>query len=285
MSLLKFPLLPEGKHFVAGYTNLKSCLNRPLDVGGCTVFVCKSGKADILFSFKQHNIKAGQVIVTYANDRILTPIQVSEDFEIFHFTTSTDISDDVFYKTSSDLYDFFHFNPILSTTREMHDLLDGWEKQIMWMISAKDQTNIYRFISNSLCNFLLVVETMIRSVQSLSDNTYKRNRKWTLINKFANLLLEHGDIHKDVNFYADKLCITPCYLYKVVSKELDISPKEMIEHYTLQALKILLSTTDLSMKEIAEKLNFEDPSYLNRFFRKHVGITLTDFRASQGSTI
>ncbi|WP_347239665.1 helix-turn-helix domain-containing protein [Providencia rettgeri] len=35
---------------------------------------------------------------------------------------------------------------------------------------------------------------------------------------------------------------------------------------------------NLSIKQIADELNFEDTSYLCRYFKRHTGMTLTGFK-------
>jgi AraC-like DNA-binding protein len=42
--------------------------------------------------------------------------------------------------------------------------------------------------------------------------------------------------------------------------------------------KRLLTNAEMDVKEIAYDLNFEDPSYFTRFFRKNVGTTPEQFR-------
>lgn len=280
MNSFKYPLLPEGEKYVAGYIDLNKCLSRSLDVGGCTLFICKKGSADLSINFKRCRLRPGQVVVVFSSDMILIPIRVSEDFKLFHFSVSINMIDEVLYKSSPDLYEFLYYNPILSPTIEERKLLNGWEQQILWMLRPENSANAYKLISNSLHNFFLALESIASNRLMLSESDYKKSRTWSLLNKFTNLILEHGYMHKDVNFYADKLCITPYYLYKIVRKETQISPKEMIDYFIIAEVKMLLSTTHLSVNEIAETLHFEDPSYLNRFFRRHVGMSLTEFRTN-----
>jgi len=47
--------------------------------------------------------------------------------------------------------------------------------------------------------------------------------------------------------------------------------------------KRLLAHTNLSISEIAYRLNFQDNSYFGRFFKKYVKITPEAFRLSQKS--
>lgn len=46
------------------------------------------------------------------------------------------------------------------------------------------------------------------------------------------------------------------------------------------AIKNYLTYTDLSVKNIAAKLNFDDPSYMCRFFRKMTGVSPMEYKNS-----
>lgn len=83
--------------------------------------------------------------------------------------------------------------------------------------------------------------------------------------------------HK-VAYYADKLCITPNYLNKIINKSLGISASAYIRKRILSEAKALLTITELNINEIAQALGFESANYFIRFFRKHQGITPGEFR-------
>ena len=59
------------------------------------------------------------------------------------------------------------------------------------------------------------------------------------------------------------------------------SAKELIDAAAVLEIKMLLQTTDLSVQEIAYRLRFPDQSYLGRYFRKHAGVSPTDFRSQK----
>lgn len=56
------------------------------------------------------------------------------------------------------------------------------------------------------------------------------------------------------------------------------SPKDLIERQVILEIKALLETSDMSVKEIAEKMNFDDASYMCRFFKRHTGVSFTTYR-------
>ena len=56
------------------------------------------------------------------------------------------------------------------------------------------------------------------------------------------------------------------------------SSSQWIISYTISQAKRLLSQTELSVKEIAEKLGFSEQFTFRKYFKTHSGMSPTDFR-------
>ena len=105
-------------------------------------------------------------------------------------------------------------------------------------------------------------------------------RKEELANKFFELIMKHFKENKDVAFYADKLCITSKYLTMVIKETSGKSAKDWIVEYVILEIKTLLKNTNMNIQEIAIRTNFANQSSLRRFFRKHTGMSLSQYRMS-----
>ena len=116
--------------------------------------------------------------------------------------------------------------------------------------------------------------------ESMLVNTRKDTRKEELANKFFSLIMKHFKENKDVAFYADKLCITSKYLTMVIKETSGKSAKDWIVEYIILEIKALLKNTSLNIQEIAIRTNFANQSSLGRFFRKHTGMSLSQYRMS-----
>lgn len=96
--------------------------------------------------------------------------------------------------------------------------------------------------------------------------------------RFVVLVDEHFRVHRDTRYYADELCITPNYLNEIVRRHVGINAKSYIRDRSIREAKRLLSYTDLTVSEIADELDFENPSYFIRMFRSQTGMTPLQFR-------
>ncbi|HEY9045497.1 MAG TPA: AraC family transcriptional regulator [Ohtaekwangia sp.] len=81
-----------------------------------------------------------------------------------------------------------------------------------------------------------------------------------------------------VSQYADMLYITPGHLNDVIKSTIGKTAKQVIDEKRIMEAKRLLFWGDLSLKEIADYLSFEDDSYFNRYFKKHTGHTPSLFQ-------
>lgn len=98
------------------------------------------------------------------------------------------------------------------------------------------------------------------------------------ISNFINHVNKHFRTAHDAKFYADKMNISPNYLNKIIKKSLGVTPYDYILNHILSEAKILLRLTDISIKELAHQLGFEDANYFIRCFKKVEGITPREYR-------
>lgn len=131
-------------------------------------------------------------------------------------------------------------------------------------------------ILNRELGILLLKAERLRD-QQLSESAQRAESSPRLIT-FRDLLELNYKHHWTAEMYAQSLGFSKKTLGTLTRKHLNRSPKEVIDNRLLLEIKRLLSHTDLSIKEIAVQLGFEDPSNLNKFFKRVHGHTPTSFR-------
>ncbi|MBQ2151347.1 MAG: AraC family transcriptional regulator, partial [Bacteroidales bacterium] len=77
---------------------------------------------------------------------------------------------------------------------------------------------------------------------------------------------------------ADKLCLTPKYLSKLVRSVSGRSGPEWIDSFVLVEAKNMLKYSEMSIKEIVYRLNFPSSSVFYKFFKSHTGQTPSEYR-------
>ena len=93
-------------------------------------------------------------------------------------------------------------------------------------------------------------------------------------------MLENGTYceHREVNWYADKLCVTPKYLSEVSRKISGYAAGYWINRYTVLDISRLLRDRSLTFVRISDMFGFSSPAYFSRYVQQHLGISPTEYR-------
>lgn len=262
--------------FASGNTDFTELKGRKVEPAPGAIFFCLSGKTDLLINQQAYLFSKGDIMILFP-DTVPYITGISDDFKCRFVLMSRNFTDEATARLSTGFFDMIFFNPIIS-----HDETDNVYREIFMTASdiLTEMTNIqhrYIVMRNLMESFFLVLNSRI--LKSRIKNDYsKSGRAQYIFREFWKLMINSCPGERSVSFYADKLCITPYYLNKCVKEIAKTTAKEFIDRQMIIYIKELLHSTTLSINEIAVRLQYEDPSYMCRFFRKRTGMTLTDFR-------
>lgn len=113
-----------------------------------------------------------------------------------------------------------------------------------------------------------------------SDNA--SSRKLEIYMQLIQLIDQYYTCERGVRFYADRLCLSPKYLTSLVKSVSDNSVQELVFKAITKKAISLITTTDKSIKEIADYLNFPNASAFGTFFKKQVGMSPINYRQKEG---
>ena len=88
-----------------------------------------------------------------------------------------------------------------------------------------------------------------------------------------------GGIGISVDSLSKRFNLSARHLNRLFNSELGESPKEVINREKLSRIEALVSTTLLSLGEVAELCGFSDEYAMNKFFRRYTLSNLSSFRA------
>lgn len=125
-----------------------------------------------------------------------------------------------------------------------------------------------------------IFKTVILKIIKLSEANKSLERRQEIAIAFKQLVHLHFNKYKTVDFYADRLAVSINYLNRCVSSVFKKSSKELILEVTIIHSQLLLLETNKSVATIAYELDFADPSYFTRLFKKIVGMSPSDYRGS-----
>jgi len=129
-----------------------------------------------------------------------------------------------------------------------------------------------------LRSVLDLILTTCASLYPYDENRWK-GKGHIVVKKFFQLLEEHFHENLSVAQYADIMALTPNHLTQTVTQLTGKTSSQIIKSKQIIEIKRLLVHTNLSVSEIAAKMNFPDQSYFAKFFKREVGLSPLQFRS------
>ena len=91
-----------------------------------------------------------------------------------------------------------------------------------------------------------------------------------------------GNYRKErmIEFYSEKLFLTPKHLSKVIRERSGKSAGEWIEDHVMLEAKALLKSTDKTIQQISDELKFPSQSFFGKYFKRRAGVSPKEYRKS-----
>ena len=140
------------------------------------------------------------------------------------------------------------------------------------------QSNLMRPLGEKMESRGIVLMLMSRFI---SVATPKSRVKDDRISNAITYIREHLGSRIEVSELADMACMSKDHFTRMFRKETGETPNQYIILRKMEKAELLIVTTEMSVKSVANALGYDDSSYFNRLFRKQTGVTPQQYRESQ----
>ncbi|HEY9542518.1 AraC family transcriptional regulator [Prevotella sp.] len=235
--------------------------------------IVASGQGRVYINLIEHELSP-DTLVFLTPGTIVQPLWINHDFTLKGMVLSIDT---------------LH----MAVGNQLPGFLNG-ERMAGLIAATGDQSDFLGTLFMSLLRSLRqqgasmkVVYALVAAILHAYDDLFQKQkltqisqttRERAIFDKFIYLVNTHGKHEHRLSFYADKLCLTERYLGVVVKQASGVTAKEWIDRAIMAAAQVMLKYSDLPIVEIAMRLNFPNPSFFNKFFRRMKGCTPMEFR-------
>lgn len=233
------------------------------------------GKLDLHINGLSFHIQEHSVIMLLP-DTDLVNVSCSKDLELSVFYISLDFISTYSFLTVLLASDEIKFNPAIQLHSSAKRLIWSTVKLIQDYNSKIKEETTPESVQYLLYALLDLVSKLYLPV--IRNNSLLQTRSQDIIERFFELLNEHGHLQRSVLFYSDHLHLSPQYLSSLIKKETGKPVKQWVSYIVIKNAKELLKTTSLSIKEVSNQLQFVDSSLFCRYFRRCTGITANTYR-------
>lgn len=201
----------------------------------------------------------------------------SRDFELTVYPISRDMVVTLYPYLGSEANASLYYDNFITSAQmgaEINQMLSVDFQQLQLLSRAHNLLERDKMHLHLLIHFYLTFYNGIGRVGSQTGS-----QSFDLVNRFYELFSERESyLHRDTQYFADKLNITVRYLFQVCKNETGRTPKELINDTIVSEIRHTMLTTKLSFQQISLQFNFPDQTAFTQFFKRNTGMTPSEFK-------
>lgn len=251
----------------------------------CGIFLCHEGEVEVSFGDKTYLIRRGDMYI-YAPSTLVRLQRISDDTRGVMVEVQVSYILPVIYRALNvDHLLLLRQHPCVSLPPRRYTLL----ADVLHHLYAKSQSILDELpagrrpqpLQQELLKALGAVacyEVMAAYLATKPLEPVSQGRKDALFAAFMQHLFRHYRQERDVAYYAHALHVSPRYFSTLVRQTSGKTPLQWIVEMVITDARLLLEDSELSIKEVADKLNFPTQSFFGRYFKQYVGVSPKEYR-------
>lgn len=261
---------------------LLDVLKYPFRFDGYMLFFLKRGQLQIDFNLSSFKVKERSLLMVIPGNIVkLTsaPDETLADTDLYFALVSKEFMSGIRFDFQKVFQDSLRVldNPCLTLDDEQVSMAEDYF-QLARKALQSNQPNRQEMLGALLTSFIYMTLGVWTTRLEESSELQASARVQQLTERFLALVTQYHNQEHGVAFYADKLCLTPKYLSKLIKEATGRSAPDWIDSYVILEAKNLLKYSDKSIKEIVSVLNFPSQSAFYKFFKARTGLTPSEYR-------
>lgn len=261
----------------------------PLRFALSGMFICLNGNVTFFLDDTKYEMKKNNIVV-YFPYSILKIIDASEDLYGIMMSVDVNVVQPLLTRiTDVDSILYIRQNPL--TDLSEHDFtaiknyIELYQKhlELSKLYADNNQRRFWQLNNLQIENVKLNLVLQIIMAYADADNGLKNSvdRRDDIVRKFLNDLKDHYLSQHEVSFYSNRQYISMRYFSSVVKQRTGQTPSQWITSILIKEAKKFITESNLTVKEIAEVMNFPNQSYFGKWFKTHVGMGPLEFKKAE----
>lgn len=257
-----------------------SMFKHPSRMDAFAAIFCVSGEAEVQINLKKFVLKSG-TIALHVPENIIQ-IKSSDNLIIYPFIISSEYIQKIHFETKDliNLYMAAKTLPVFPLEYSDIHILEKYY-YLLESILQTDTNYKNKITIGIVTSFMYKIYEIL--VNKLKENEYKHKvpeRCEIVFDDFIKELNLYKGTKHSLSFFAERLNLTPNYLSGRVKEYTGRTAMEWIEDSVILEAKTMLKHTDLSIQEIAYKLNFPTQTFFGKYFKRITGMSPKQYKNS-----
>jgi AraC family transcriptional regulator, transcriptional activator of pobA len=251
-------------------TDIQGKLLQPRRLTSYFIVLIESGSITYKLDLQDITLSEGQLLFAMPN-QVFTPPSKTYDLRYFKV-----LFDENILTLLPQQYSFL-VNPLNSQTI----ILDDTSRQRVRIVF--EILNQILHIDKHPADTEILLTYLNSLLVELNSAYFKNKEPITILNTNLSKFIEfklvveaHLTEQPSINTIAEKLALSTNSLYRIVREYSGSSPKDFLTNRLMIEAQRKLHYSNLSVKELAYELGFNDPDYFSRLFKKCMGKSVTE---------
>lgn len=247
-----------------------------------SICVITKGEGIVSINMEDMHVEENSMIHVTPNNLVILP-KNNQDFTITGVSFTYDFLSNIgMPDNNAELFSYFssRYSPIWNIEPEDTNLI---KHQIKLLAERVKKYAIHPYGKEILTNgfhiFLFEIGALAHKYSEMTRMNFSRQE--SLVIKFTNLVQQQFREVRTVKKYADQLNVSAKYLTEIVKEYSGKNASEIISDLVILEAKFLLRKSKLSIREIADTLNFSDQSFFGKYFKRHTKLSPKEFRETE----
>ena len=213
---------------------------------------------------------------------VVNNVKHTENFRCLICAMSTDMGFAFFNKSLLQSIMHIMANPVIKLEQDEVDLMLKYYELLILKMEHPEMSFGRETVRDIIrCFAYDLLSNINRHLnQDSGDDMLRQGDR--IFRRFMLLLADNTNVNRSVKSYADELCVSPKYLTTVCRRHSESTASELIATAIISRIKQLLLYSDLSIKEVASEMGFDNLSFFGKYVKKHLGLSPNHYRKANG---
>lgn len=234
------------------------------------------GYADFEFNNITYHLVPGSVFIL-APTHSCRMIQCGQDYAVRLLLLDSNghnLSVHLNYLVKSERWIQTYFHPVMELKDKENKTINECIDRVIEQINRPDCPNREAFVRLAITwHHVELDNIMQKHLKEITDNNMPLTRKQTLARHLYRLIVNNYRKEHQVKFYSEQMCLTPQYLNQITSSVFGKTLTSIISDLLFSTARAMILSSDMSIQEIADELNFPDQASFSKFIKKNAGVS------------
>ena len=255
-----------------------------------TLLLCKNGSLDVELNRRRVHIGPRDLYMRIPSFRIeLGNLSYTDDFEFYLLAIHESVFEELMFEHMRveprwwQKLQYLRESPVFALSDWSYSICMLYVQMLDKQL-AVPQTDMRRQILRGIArvatmDIFYYMDRVLETVPDFDERRDSVNQSDYTFHRFVHML-QTNPHHREVQWFAEQLSITPKYLSEICKQRSGKSASEWIADVTVSELKQRLRSTTHSIHEVAQEMEFPNTSFFCQYTKKHTGLTPHQLRKS-----